>query len=92
MKVSSIIMTTLFIGASGVIAGILFAPHKGSRTRRKISKKRQEYTDYLGNNINEIADSASQSFENMENQSIRLGEKAIDKAKKVTAEVKRKLN
>lgn len=30
---------------SGVLVGILFAPEKGSDTRKKISKKRENYAD-----------------------------------------------
>lgn len=96
MKISSIILTSLFVGASGVIAGTLFAPRKGKKTRNNIAKKGQEYTDYLVDNFNEIADSVSHPFENVEDQTIRLSKKAIDKAKKmkeeVNKEVKQKLN
>ncbi len=47
MKISSIIATTLFAGAAGALAGTLFAPNKGSKTRKKIAKKGEGYKDYL---------------------------------------------
>lgn len=90
MKTSSMIITSLFVGAGGVLAGTLLAPRKGSKTRNKIAKKGHEYTDYLVDNFNEIADSVSHPFENAEDQTIRLSKKAIDKAKKIKAEVNQK--
>lgn len=92
MKISSIILTTLFVGAGGMLAGTLFAPRKGSKTRNRIVKKGQEYTDYLVDNFNGIADSVSHPFENAEDQTIRLSEKAIDKAKKMKEKVNNKIN
>lgn len=50
MKVSSIISTVLFMVATGAIAGTLFAPGKGSKTKRKIARRGQEYKDYLVDN------------------------------------------
>lgn len=92
MKISSVIVTTLFAGAVGAIAGTLFAPGKGSKTRNKISKKGQEYKESVKDNFNEFTDSISHPFEDMEDKTIRLSSKAIDKAKKIKGEVNKKLN
>jgi gas vesicle protein len=92
MKISSIMITAFFVGAGGVIAGTLFAPQKGSKIRRRIARKGQEYKDYLADNFNEFADSVSHPFEDMEDKTIRLSQKAIDKGKKIKAEVNQKLN
>ncbi len=82
MKISSIIITSLFAVTAGVIAGTLFAPGIGSRTRKRIARKGKQYKDYIKDNFNDIADSVSHPFEGMENQTIRLGEKAVKKMKK----------
>jgi gas vesicle protein len=86
MKISSIIITGLFAGAAGAIAGTLFAPGKGSKTRNKIARKGQEYKESIKDNFNELTDSISHPFEDMEDKTIRLSNKAIDKAKKIKVE------
>ncbi|WP_340105847.1 YtxH domain-containing protein [Rhodohalobacter sp. 8-1] len=92
MKISSIILTALVAGTAGVIAGTLFAPVKGSKTRGRIAKKGQEYKEYVQNNFDDLADSVSHPFENLEDETMRLGKKALAKTKIIKAEVKQQLN
>ena len=77
MKNSSIIATVFFAGAAGVLAGILFAPGKGSNTRRKISQKSHKYRDYLSDGFDDIADSLIHPLENIEDKVVRLSKKSI---------------
>lgn len=79
MKTTSIVITTLLIGATGVIAGTLFAPNKGSRTRNRIAKKGQGYKDYLVDNINDLSETVSHPFENLNEQKDRLFKKPMPK-------------
>ncbi|MBU2558982.1 MAG: YtxH domain-containing protein [Bacteroidetes bacterium] len=45
----------LFIGAAvGTVAGILFAPDKGTETRRKIAEKTGEYKDEISEKIDQL--------------------------------------
>lgn len=92
MKISSIIVTGLFAGIAGAIAGTLFAPGKGTKTRNRIADIGQEYKDYLLDNYNDLAESVSHPFEDMEDQTIRLSKKAINKAKKMKKDVNNEVN
>ena len=92
MRISSIIATTLFIGAAGIIAGTLFAPNKGSKTRRNLAKKGEEYKDYLQDNFEDLAGSVSHPFETLEEETKRMSKKANAKANKVKAKMNEKVN
>lgn len=91
MKISSIVVSTLFVGAAGVIAGALLAPGKGEKPKSKFGRKGQEYKAYLQDNFDEFADFVSHPFENEKDETVRLGKKANAKAKEFKAKVKQKL-
>jgi gas vesicle protein len=49
--------------AAGAALGILFAPDKGSETRKKIAKKGEDYFDEVKNKFNDLIDELSQKVE-----------------------------
>jgi gas vesicle protein len=53
MKNSNKIFTAIAAGAvAGLITGILFAPDKGTETRKKIKKQKQKLADEVKDKIN----------------------------------------
>lgn len=60
MKAKNVIIpaVTLLGGAAiGVTAGLLFAPHKGEITRKRLGQKAQEATNSLKNKIDDFNES-----------------------------------
>jgi gas vesicle protein len=49
--------------AAGALLCILFAPEKGSTTRKKILSKGEEYADELKEKFNEFVDKVAEKFE-----------------------------
>ncbi|HRP31770.1 MAG TPA: YtxH domain-containing protein [Agriterribacter sp.] len=63
MKIDSKVVLGLLAGAAiGAIAGILFAPDKGSETRKKISKNTAEMGDQLKHSFNEFVDTVKDKY------------------------------
>lgn len=87
MKTSNIIFNTLLATVAGVAIGMLFAPEKGSKTRRKISEKNHEYSDYLAERFDDFVDSISHPLESIEHETKRMANRASKEAKRVASEV-----
>ncbi|MEP7164192.1 MAG: YtxH domain-containing protein [Ferruginibacter sp.] len=62
MSKKTLIFGILAAAAVGALAGILLAPDKGSKTRKKILKKSKEKADGLKNSLSDFTDSIANKF------------------------------
>ena len=74
--------------AAGALLGILFAPEKGSVTRKKMSKKAEDYADGLKEKFNEFLDNISEKFEEVKEEVSDLTEQSEVKSEKTKKDVK----
>ena len=65
MTSGKIVLGALAGIAIGASLGILFAPDKGSDTRKKITRKGNGYAHELGDKFNEFVDNMTGKFETM---------------------------
>lgn len=66
--------------AAGALAGILFAPHRGSVTRKKISRKSGFYAEGLKEKFNELVDSVTEKLEKVKGEVSDFTEQKMSKA------------
>lgn len=83
MSTVNVLLGTLAGLAIGATAGVLFAPEKGSTTRKQILDKGDDYVDGLKSKVNEFTDSLK--FESTQRDAEGLADKGkakYDEAKK----------
>ncbi len=85
MNLGKILLGTLAGIAVGAIVGVLFAPDKGSVTRKKIAQKGEDYAEGLKEKFDEFVDSvfakAKEVNEDIEEEIEEIGEQVKGKFK-----------
>jgi gas vesicle protein len=54
--------------AAGALLGILFAPEKGSKTRRRISEKGGDFADTVKGKLNELLGVITEKFDQVKEE------------------------
>lgn len=89
MGSKKLLAAALLGAAAGAVLGILFAPDKGSETRKKISKKTGDLGDTLKNKFSEFGESIAEKFERIKEDAEDIMEKEKEKATNFKDEAKR---
>ena len=80
MSSSKILVGFLAGAAVGALAGILFAPDKGSNTRKKIATKSGDITDSVKNSFNDFIDGVKETYSGAKEKVEEFGDKVKAKS------------
>jgi gas vesicle protein len=88
MNLGKVLLGIVAGAAIGAAAGVLFAPKKGSVTRRYVSKKGKKYAGKFEDKFNDLIDSINEKIETVKDEATRITKMGKLKAEQIDAEVK----
>jgi gas vesicle protein len=74
MKSGEVLLGVLAGAAVGAAIGILFAPEKGSVTRKKITTRGEDYLENLESKFQEIVDGVNKQIDKLKEEAMRSTE------------------
>ena len=78
MRAGKMLIGAVIAMATGAVLGVLFAPDKGSTTRKKLSKQGSKYLGTLKDTASEYVDTLEETFDSVKDTAVSLTDKVKD--------------
>jgi gas vesicle protein len=88
MSTTKVLISLIAGAAVGAVIGILFAPDKGTETRRKISEQGNDLADNLKGKFTDLVDGVKEKFSSMKSDAEDVAEKGYAAYNRTKAEFK----
>lgn len=88
MKSGNVVIGILGGFAAGALLGVLFAPDKGSNTRKKIAQKSKDLKDNVKDTFNDFLTSVEDQYHHL----VTKGNDVVEEGKNEFEQFKHKLN
>jgi gas vesicle protein len=85
MKNRNVLLAVLGGVAAGALIGMLIAPGKGSKTRKKITKGGEEYFDALRQKYADLLDRLNHKLDSLKEEAGEVAETGATKTKKTVS-------
>ena len=92
MNTGKVVIGVIAGVAVGAILGVLFAPDKGSETRKKIAKKSSDTVEGLKEQLDELLCSFNEKFEAAKEEATDMYDKGKNKMEDIKKDAKAQLS
>lgn len=87
MKSSNVLLGIVGGLAAGAVLGVLFAPDKGTNTRKKIAKKSSDLKDSLTDSFNDFVSNVEDKYKDLASKASGLMEEGSENLEKINKKI-----
>ena len=91
MKSGSLLLSAIAGVAIGLQIGVLIAPEKGEETRKKLTKKGDDYLDEISTQINRFIDGVTEKLDKVNKNAANISESGKNKVNELNKDVSNKI-